>query len=66
MRAYNSFAIEVFDEPAGVIVQQSRGYRFFASTQRFHALEGRVFRNARMAEREARRIVEQTEGNARH
>ena len=33
------------------------GYRFFAASQRFNRLEGQIFRNAREAERAARRLV---------
>ena len=34
------------------------GYRFFAASHRFNRLEGQLFRNAREAERAARRLLE--------
>jgi hypothetical protein len=33
------------------------GYRFFAASHRFSRLEGQIFRNAREAERAARRLA---------
>jgi len=39
-------------------VRDRGGYRFFAATHRFNALEGQVFRNAREAERAAKRLLE--------
>ena len=48
----DTYIIEVSSQPAGIVVRDSGGYRFFAATHRFNALEGRLFRNAREAERE--------------
>ena len=53
----DTYIIEVLSKPAGIVVRDSRGYRFFAASHRFYALEGRLFRNAREAERAARRLV---------
>jgi len=53
----DSYVIEVSSETAGIVVRDVRGYQFFASSQRFFALEGQTFRNAREAERAARRLV---------
>ena len=36
---------------------RSGGYQFFAASHRFNRLEGQIFRNAREAERAARRLV---------
>ncbi len=54
----DTYIIEVGSQPAGIIVRDSKGYRFFAATHRFNALEGRLFRNAREAERAARLLVD--------
>jgi hypothetical protein len=53
----DSYIIEVNSQTAGIVVRNREGYRFFASSQRFNRLEGRLFRNAREAERAARRLV---------
>jgi hypothetical protein len=39
------------------VVRDPAGYRFFAASHRFDRLEGQLFRNAREAERAARRLV---------
>jgi hypothetical protein len=39
-------------------VRDSGGYRFFAASHKFNRLEGQLFRNAREAERAARRLAE--------
>ncbi|MGY3529518.1 hypothetical protein [Bradyrhizobium sp. USDA 4452] len=49
--------IEVSSQTAGIVVRDAKGYAFFAASQRFQALEGQIFRNAREAERAARRLV---------
>ena len=51
------YVIEVGSQQAGIVVRDPGGYRFFAASQRFHSLEGRVFRTAREAERAAARLV---------
>jgi hypothetical protein len=38
-------------------VRAPGGYRFFAASHRFSRLEGQIFRNAREAERAARRLA---------
>ncbi|KWV47187.1 hypothetical protein AS156_20210 [Bradyrhizobium macuxiense] len=53
----DSYVIEVSSETAGIVVRDARGYQFFAASHRFDALEGQIFRNAREAERAARRLV---------
>jgi len=53
----DTYIIEVFSQPAGVVVRDPGGYRFFAASRRFNALEGQLFRNAREAERAARRLA---------
>ncbi|GKQ52448.1 hypothetical protein [Bradyrhizobium sp. Ce-3] len=49
--------IEVSSQTAGIVVRDTNGYEFFAASHRFQALEGQIFRNAREAERAARRLV---------
>jgi hypothetical protein len=53
-----TYIIEVASQAAGIVVRNRDGYRFFAATHRFHSLEGRLFRNAREAERAARRLAD--------
>ncbi|HMM87869.1 hypothetical protein [Bradyrhizobium sp.] len=53
----DSYIIEIGSQQAGIIVRAPGGYRFFAASRRFYRLEGQIFRNAREAERAARRLV---------
>jgi len=53
----DTYIIEVASQPAGIVVRDPAGYRFFAASHRFNRLEGQLFRNAREAERAARRLV---------
>ena len=53
----DTYIIEVSSQAAGIVVQDRGGFRFFAASHRFNALEGQVFRNAREAERAAIRLV---------
>ena len=53
----DSYVIEVDSQTAGIVVRNAEGYCFFASSHRFDRLEGRLFRNAREAERAARRLA---------
>jgi len=53
----DTYIIEVGSETAGIVVRNPEGYRFFAATHRFNALEGQLFRNAREAERVAVRLA---------
>ena len=53
----DSYIIEVNSQTAGIVVPNPDGYRFFAATHRFNPLEGQLFRNAREAERAARRLA---------
>jgi hypothetical protein len=52
-----NYIIEIGSQAAGIVVRDPDGYRFFAATHRFNAMEGQLFRNAREAERAARRLV---------
>jgi hypothetical protein len=52
-----SYIIEVGSQPAGIVVRNPGGYVFFAASHRFNQLDGKIFRNAREAERAARRIA---------
>lgn len=53
----DTFIIEVGSQQAGIVVRDPGGYRFFAASHRFNRLEGQLFRNARDAERAARRLL---------
>ena len=53
----DSYIIEVGSWPAGIVVRDPEGFRFFAASHRFNRLEGQVFRNAREAERAAKRLA---------
>ena len=50
------YIIEVNSQPAGVVVRNAEGFRFFAASQRFDRMEGKLYRNAGEAERAARRL----------
>ena len=54
----DSYIIEIGSQAAGIVVRDPRGYRFFAASHRFNPLEGRLFRNAREAERAARLLAD--------
>ena len=51
------YIIEVNSKPAGVVVRNAGGFRFFAASQRFGRMEGKLFRNASEAERAAVRLA---------
>lgn len=53
----DSYIIEVSSEAAGIVVRDKSGFRFFAATHRFNPLDGRVFKNAREAERAASQVL---------
>ena len=53
----DSYIIEVNSQTVGIVVRSSGGYCFFASSPRLSRLEGQLFRNAREAERAARKLV---------
>jgi hypothetical protein len=52
-----TYIIEVGSQPAGIVVRNPEGYVFFAASHRFNRLDGQLFRNAREAERAARRVI---------
>jgi len=49
----DSYIIEVSSRAAGIVVRETRGYRFFAASQPFYRLDGRLFRNVGDAQRAA-------------
>jgi hypothetical protein len=53
----DTYIIEVSSEAAGIVVRGPDGYQFFAATHRYNPLEGRLFRNAREAERAALQLA---------
>jgi hypothetical protein len=52
-----NYIIEIGSQAAGIVVRDPDGYRFFAATHRFNPMEGQLFRNAREAERAAKRLA---------
>ena len=53
----DTYIIEVGSQQAGIVVRAAGGFRVFAASRHFSRLEGQIFRNAREAERAARRLV---------
>lgn len=53
----DTYIIEVGSQAAGIVVRDPKGYRLFAATHRYNPLEGRLFRNAREADRAARLLA---------
>ena len=53
----DTYIIEVGSQAAGIVVRDADGYRFFAASHRFNAIDGQLFRNAREAERAAIRLA---------
>ena len=52
----DNFIIEISSQAAGIVVRDDDGYRFFAASHRFNAMEGQLFRSADEAERAALRL----------
>lgn len=52
-----AYVIEVRGETAGIIAREERGFRFYASSNRFNALEGEAFSSPRQAERAVVRLL---------
>ena len=48
-----SYIIEVSSQPAGIVVRDVSGYRFFAAAEPFYRLDGRLFRHVVDAQRAA-------------
>jgi hypothetical protein len=53
----DNFIIEIGSQAAGIVVRDADGYRFFAASHRFNAMEGQLFRSVDEAERAAFRLV---------
>jgi hypothetical protein len=53
-----AYVIEVFNQTAGIVVGDERGFRFFSSESAFDSLEGGHFGSARAAERAVRALIE--------
>lgn len=49
----NAFIIEINGKAAGLVVEEQRRFRFYASHRIFWKLDGRVYRRVREAERAA-------------
>ncbi len=61
----DNYIIEVDSEAAGVVVRDGRRFRFFAASRAFVPLDGRLFRTAGDAEREATRHVAAAQARGR-
>ena len=46
----DTYIIEVRSKPAGIVVKDAKGFRFFAASHDFNSLEGIYFRSAKAAE----------------
>jgi hypothetical protein len=49
-----AYIIEIGEEAAGIVAAEARGFRFYAATAAYFALEGIVFATPRHAEMAAR------------
>jgi hypothetical protein len=49
----DSYIIEVFSRAAGIVVRDAQGYRFFAASEPYYRLDGRLFRHVADAQRAA-------------
>lgn len=56
------FAVEFDRRTVGIAVRVPGGFMFYASDDRFEAMDGRLFRRARAIERELKRIAKRTTG----
>ena len=50
---FDNYIIEVHSQAAGIVVRDERGFRFFSAHHVFDALEGRIFKTPRHAEKVA-------------
>ena len=57
MPEHHSYVIEVGELAAGIVVRDSRRYRFYASDPRFGALEGAAFGGPEAAGAAARSLL---------
>jgi hypothetical protein len=57
MAMSDTYIIEVSSEAAGIVVREKSGFRFFAAVHKFNPLDGKIFKNARDAERAATRFL---------
>ena len=51
------FAVEFDRRAVGIAVRVPGGFIFYASDQRFDAMDGRMFRRARAIERQLKRVA---------
>ncbi len=55
----DTYIIEISDMAVGIVIGERAGYRFFASSQAFHSIDGRLYPTPRAAEKAARALSEQ-------
>jgi len=60
----DSYIIEVSSQAAGIVVREASGYRFFAASEPFFRLDGRLFRHVVDAQRAAAQLVNGSDLNA--
>jgi hypothetical protein len=53
----DSYIIEVSSRAAGIVVRDAQGYRFFAASEPYFRLDGRLFRHVVDAQRAAVRLA---------
>jgi hypothetical protein len=58
----SAYVIEVYNQTAGIVTADDRGFSFFSSERAFDSLEGRHFKSARAAEVAARALVDAGRG----
>ncbi|WP_334174982.1 hypothetical protein [Pseudoxanthobacter sp.] len=56
MASFDTYLIEIEDDPAGILIRAPGGFAFHAVSSAFSALEGATFPDAYAAERAARRL----------
>lgn len=59
------FAVEFEHRTVGIAVRVPGGFMFFASTDEFEQIDGRLFRRARALERELKKVARGRSGAAR-
>jgi hypothetical protein len=59
------FAVEFDCRTVGIAVRVPGGFMFYASDDRFEAMDGRLFRRARAIERELKKVARRSKHGAR-
>lgn len=59
MSEFHSTVVEHHDDDIGLLVPESRGFRFYAANDRFSALEGKLFGSALACDKAVRDLARQ-------